>query len=52
MLLENSMRNLITHKKALYFLWVYIADYQAGKIEQHEANALIAAMFESVLWEA
>ena len=39
------MINLIAHHKAESFLWIYISDYQSGKIEKAEANALIAAMF-------
>ena len=42
------MTNLIKHKKAESFLWIYINDYLAGKIDKPEANALIAAMFEAV----
>ena len=40
------MINLIAHHKAESFLWIYISDYQAGKINKASANALIAAMFE------
>ena len=39
------MKNLISHEKAEAFLWIYINDYLAGKIDRPEANALIAAMF-------
>ena len=42
------MTNLIKHEKAEEFLWIYISDYLAGKIDKPEANALIAAMFDEV----
>jgi hypothetical protein len=46
---EVSMTNLIKHEKAEEFLWIYISDYLAGKIDKPEANALIAAMFDEVV---